>query len=183
MASEKTKTGIIIGIVALVAVLVLDGFTFLIVKVRERVVQARAMAELKADNPVEYYILHTPMVQSESDLKDGLVGTWQLAGAKSLQSGEFVRLVSPQHYRKTFTLTNWTMVACDNDSNVLYTAGGHYTLQGENYTESIEAATGAKSQFRGTHPTFRIRLDGDNFYEMGMGKNPSIEQMWERIGQ
>ena len=179
MASEKTNTAIIIGI----AVLILGGITFLILKVRAHWVQARALAELKSDNPVEYYILHTPMVQSESDLKDDLVGTLQLAGAKSLQTGEFVRLESPQNYRKMFTLTNWTMVACDNDSNVLYIASGHYTLQGENYTESIEAATGAKSQFRGTHPTFRIRLDGDKFYEMGMGKAPSIEQMWQRVGQ
>jgi hypothetical protein len=53
-------------------------------------------------------------------------------------------------------------------------------LQGENCTESIEAATGAKAQFLGTHPTFRIRLDGDKLYKMGMGNNPSIEQMWQR---
>ena len=181
MASGKTNTAIIIGIVSLVAVLIPGGF--LILKVRAHVVQARALAELKVDNPVEYYILHTPSAKSEDEMKNEMVGTWQLAGAKSLKTGEFVRMESPQNYRKTFTLTNWTMVACDNDSNVLYTAGGHYTLQGENYTESIEAATGAKSQFRGTHPTFRIRLDGDQFYEMGMGKDPSIEQMWQRIGQ
>jgi hypothetical protein len=120
------------------------------------------------------------MVQNESDLKNEMVGKWQLAGAKSLRTGEFVRLESPQSYWKTFTLTNWTMVAYDDNSNELYTASGHYTLQGENYTESIEAATGAKAQFLGTHPTFRIRLDGDKFYEMGMGNNPSIEQMWQR---
>jgi hypothetical protein len=183
MASEKTRTGIIVGIVALVAVLVLGGITLLIFRVRAHTAQARALAELKADNPVEYQVLHTPLTQTEDELRSAMVGTWQLAGAKSLQSGEFVRLESPQNYQKTFTLTNWAMVACDNDSNVLYTASGHYTLHGENYTESIEAATGAKSQFLGTHPTFRIRLDGDKFYEMGMGKEPSIEQMWQRVEQ
>jgi hypothetical protein len=183
MATERTRNAVILGTVILVVVLILGGFAFLIFKVRAHTAQERALARLKADNPVEYYILHTPMVQSESDLKDELVGTWQLAGAKSLKTGEFIRLESPQNYSKTFTLTNWTTVACDNDSNVLYTASGHYTLQGENYTESIEAATGAKSQFLGTHPTFRIRLDGDKFYEMGMGKDPSIEQMWQRVGQ
>ena len=74
-------------------------------------------------------------------------------------------------------------VAYDNNSNVLYTVGGHYTLQGETCTESIEVATGAKAQFLGTHPTFRIRLDGDKFYEMGMGMASSIEQMWQRVGE
>ena len=75
MASEKTKMGIIVGIVALVAVLVLGGIAFLILKVRAHVVQARALAELKADNPVEYYVLHTLMVQSEDELKNDMVGT------------------------------------------------------------------------------------------------------------
>jgi hypothetical protein len=183
MASDKTKTKVIAGIVALVAILVLGGITLLILKVRAHRVQSRALAGLKENNPVEYYILHTPLTQTGDELRSAMVGTWQLAGAKSLQTGEFVRLESPQNYQKTFTLTNWAMVACDNDSNVLYTASGQYTLHGENYTESIEAATGAKSQFLGTHPTFRIRLDGDKFYEMGMGKKPSIEQMWQRVEQ
>ena len=112
-----------------------------------------------------------------------MVGTWQLAGVKSARTGGFVRLDSPQNYHKTFALTNWTAVAYDNNSNVLYTVGGHYTLQGETCTESIEMATGAKAQFLGTHPTFRIRLDGDKFYEMGMGMASSIEQMWQRVGE
>src|SRR4029077_13586424 len=109
------------------AVLVLGGITILILKVRAHVVQERDLAKLKADNPVEYYLQHTPLVQTEDELKNAMVGAWQLAGAKSARTGEFVRLEFPQNYRKTFTLTNWTMVACDNDSNVLYTASGHYT--------------------------------------------------------
>jgi len=181
MASDKTKTKVVVGIVALVAILVLGGITLLILKVRAHVAQRRALAELKEINPVEYYVLHTPLTLTEDELRSAMAGTWQLAGAKSLRSGEFVRLESPQNYHKTFTLTNWAMVTCDNDSNVLYTASGHYTLQGENYTESIEVATGAKTQYLGTHPTFRIRLDGDKFYEIGMGKDPSIEQMWQRV--
>jgi hypothetical protein len=156
------------------------GLGFLAVKLRAQSAQRRALEELKENNPVEYFILRTPMAQNESDVKAGLAGTWHLAGAKSLKTGEFVRLESPQSYCKTFTLTNWSVVAYDNDSNVLYTASGCYTLQGENCTESIEAATGAKKQFLGTHPTFRIRLDGDKLYEMGTGNNPSIEQMWQR---
>ena len=183
MASEKTKTGIIVGIVALVAVLVLGGITFLFLKVRVQGAQRRAIAELKADNPVEYYVLHTPLVQSEDELKNELVGTWQLMGAKSGRTGGFVHLQSPGSYHKTFTLTNWAIVTYDADSNVLYTASGHYTLRGDSYTESIEAATGVMARYLGAHPGFRIRVDGDNYYQMGAGKNPSIEEMWQRIGQ
>ena len=183
MTTEKTRTAIIVGSVTLVAVLVLVGITLLFLMVRAQGAQRRALEELKAANPVEYYVLHTPLTQSGDELRGAMVGTWQLAGVKSARTGGFVRLESPQNYHKTFALTNWTAVAYDNNTNVLYTVGGHYTLQGENCTESIEVATGAKAQFLGTHPTFRVRLDGDKLYEMGMGMASSIEQMWQRVGE
>ena len=183
MSSEKSKTGIIIGIVTLVAVLVLGGITLLLLKVRAHTVQARALAELKADNPVEYYVLHTPLVQSEDELKSEMVGTWQLKGAKSRATGSFVFLLPGNLYFKSFTLTNWAIVTYDAYSNVLYSASGHYTLHGDSYTESIEAATGMMTRYLGAHPGFRIRVDGDNYYQMGAGKNPSIEEMWQRVGE
>jgi hypothetical protein len=183
MTSEKSRTAVIIGVIVLVVILVVGGIGFVAVKLRAQSAQRRALEELKESNPVEYYILRTPLTQTEDELRNTLAGTWHLAGVRSAKTGEFVRMEIPQNYRKTFTLTNWSQVAYDNDSNVLYTASGRYTLQGENITESIEAATGAKKQFLGTHPTFRIRLDGDNFYEMGTGKNPSVEQMWQRARQ
>ena len=104
-------------------------------------------------------------------------------GAKSRSTGGFVFLRSPGSYRKIFTLTNWAIVTYDADSNVLYSASGHYTLRGDSYTEFIEAATGMMAPYLGAHPGFRIRVDGDNYYQMGAGKNPSIEEMWQRVGQ
>ena len=181
MASEKTKTGIIVGMVALVAVLILGGFTFLVLKVRAHGVQTRALAELKADNPVEYYVLHTPMIQSEDELKSEMVGTWRLKGAKSQRTGGFVFLLPGNLYFKSFTLTNWAIVTYDPQSNILYTASGHYTLHGDSYTESIEAATGTMTRYLGAHPGFKIRAEGDDYYQMGAGKNPSIEEMWQRV--
>ena len=137
---------------------------------------------MKTANPVEYYILHTPMAQTGDDLRNAMVGTWELTGAKSARTGGFVRLMSPQNYHKTFTLTNWAIVTCDSNSNVLYTASGHYTLQGDNYTESIEAATGQMTQYLGAHPAFRIRVDGDTYYQMSAGRNSNpLEEMWQRV--
>ena len=181
MATERTKNAVILGTVILVVALVLGGLTVLVLNMWAHAAHNRALAGLQENNPVEYYILHTPLTQTGDELRNAMAGAWQLAGAKSLRTGEFVRMESPQSYCKTFTLTNWAMVAYDSNSNVLYTASGPYTLQGENCTESIEAATGAKAQFLGTHPIFRIRLNGDKLYEMGMGNNPSIEQMWQRV--
>jgi len=64
MTTEKTRTAIIVGSVTLVAVLVLVGITLLFLMVRAQGAQRRALEELKAANPVEYYVLHTPLTQS-----------------------------------------------------------------------------------------------------------------------
>jgi hypothetical protein len=151
-------------------------------KIQKQAAQRHALEKLKAANPVEYYIQHTPLTQTRDDLRNALVGTWGLAGAKSRRTGGFVMLMSPQNYHKTFTLTNWAIVTCDDNSNVLYTASGHYTLQGDNYTESIEAATGQMTQYLGARPSFKIRLDGDTYYQMSAGRNANpLEEMWRRV--
>jgi hypothetical protein len=180
MASQRAKPAMTIGIVA---VLFLGVITLLILTVRAHMVQTRALAELKKNNPVEYHVLHTPMVQSESELKNELVGTWELAGAKSRMTGQFFPLPPHSGYFKMFTLTNWAIVTYDADSNVVYSASGHYTLQGDSYTESIEAATGRMIRFRGQHPRFKIRVDGDNYYQMGAEKNPVVVELWQRVEQ
>ena len=182
MATERTRNAVILGTVILAVALVLGGLTFLALKIRAQAAQRRALEKLKAANPVEYYIQHTPLTQTGDDLRNAMVGTWELTGAKSARTGGFVRLMSPQNYHKTFTLTNWAIVTYDNNSNVLYTASGHYTLQGDNYTESIEAATGQMTQYLGAHPSFKIRLDGDTYYQMSAGRNSNpLEEMWQRV--
>lgn len=180
MASQRAKTAIII---AIGVVFFLGAITFLILKARAHVDQKRALAVLKEENPVEYHVLHTPMVQSESELKNELVGTWEMAGARSRNTGQFFFLQPHSGYFKMFTLTNWAIVTYDAESNVVYSASGHYTLHGDSYTESIEAATGQMIRFRGQHPRFKIRVEGDNYYQMGAEKNPVVEELWQRVEQ
>jgi hypothetical protein len=75
-------------------------------------------------------------------------------------------------------------VTYDQSSNALYTAGGRYTLEGDNYTESIEVATGFMERSLGAHPKYKIRVDGDMFYQMSAKppKNGSpLEEMWQRV--
>ena len=37
------------------------------------------------------------------------------------------------------------------------------------------------ARFRGAHPKFNIRVEGDKYYQMGLGKKPFIEEMWQRV--
>jgi hypothetical protein len=138
-------------------------------------------AQSKRENPVEYFILHTSMTQTGDQLRNTLVGEWKLVGAKSIKTGKFVVLDSNNLFFKTFTLTNWATVNYDSSSNVVNSAGGPYTISGDVCTETIETATGAKKQFLGAHVPFRIRVIGDDYYQMGAGSRPSIEQQWHRI--
>jgi hypothetical protein len=182
MASETSKTGIVIGIAVLVVVLFVCGMTALIIKLRTHVAQQKALVALEKSNPVEYYVLHTPPARNEEDLKNEMVGTWEMAGLRIRSTGQFIFLPPHNGNFKMFTLTNWSIITYDTYSNVVYTASGRYTLQGDQYTESIEAATGQMKQYLGARPQFIIRLDGDKYYQMSAGKNLSpLEEMWQRV--
>ena len=182
MATERTRTVLILGTVILVMVLVLGGLTFLAFKTRAQAAQRRALEKLKAANPVEYHLLHTPLKQTGDELRHTMAGTWELRGSMNRQIGLFILLPARSGYFKTWTPTNWSIVTYDIFSNVQYTASGHYTLQGDNYSESIEAATGQMTQYLGAHPAFRIRVDGDTYYQMSAGRNSNpLEEMWQRV--
>src|SRR5258706_625633 len=96
----KVKTVIVIG-----AVLFLGAITYLTVKIRAHVVQTRALTKLKADNPVEYYVLHTPVTQKGDELQNAMAGSWRLAGAHSRPTGPFVILQAGYHHFKIFSGT------------------------------------------------------------------------------
>jgi hypothetical protein len=182
MATERTRNAVILGTVILVVALVLGGLTFLAFKIRAQAAQRRALEKLKATKPVEYYIQHTPLTQTGDDLRNAMLGTWELRGVMNRQIGQFIFLPAKSGYFKTWTPTNWSIVTYGLLSNVQYTASGHYTLQGDNYTESIEAATGQMTQYLGAHPAFRIRVDGDTYYQMSAGRNSNpLEEMWQRV--
>ena len=182
MATERTRTAVILGAVILVMALVLGGLAFLAFKFHAQAVQRRALEDLKAANPVEYYIQHTPLTQNGDDLRNAMVGTWELRGTRNRQTGQFIFVPTRSGYFKTWTLTNWSIVTYGLLSNVQYTASGQYTLQGDNYSESIEAATGQMTQYLGAHPAFRIRVDGDTYYQMSAGRNSNpLEEMWQRV--
>ena len=171
MPTEKSKTVIWVSGVVLVVVLVLGGIALLALHLHTRAVQRRALERLKAENPVEYFILHTPKTQSDEELRSQMAGTWELRGVRNRQIGLFIPVSAHSGYFKSWTPTNWSIVTYDQFSNVQYTASGHYTLQGDHYTEAIEAATGQMTQYLGARPVFRIRLDGGNYYQMSAGRN------------
>jgi hypothetical protein len=111
-----------------------------------------------------------------------MVGVWELVAFKSRQANKFIYLPPNNNNLKIFTETNWSIISRDADSNVTYSAGGPYTLHGNFYTETIESATGQMTQYLGEHPRFRIRVDGNKYYQMGVSQSP-LEEIWQRVPQ
>ena len=101
---------------------------------------------------------------------------------KSRQANKLIYLPPNNNNLKIFTETNWSIISRDADSNVIYSAGGPYTLKGNVYTETIETATGQMTQYLHMRPRFRIRVDGDKYYQMGVNQSP-LEEIWQRLPQ
>jgi hypothetical protein len=142
-------------------------------------VEDNASQDLVADK-----VLNATSIPDENELKHELSGTWRMAADKSWGATQYHYYPNTNGKYKTFTLTNWSVVQYDADSNVLYSAAGAYSIHGNVYTESIDQATGGMTQFIGAHPQFKILVEGDKYYQLGLGGNPpNIKEMWQRIPQ
>ena len=137
---------------------------------------------------VAYEIQHQSLLQKvfpqkidENELRHQLVGVWTII-AKKFRGDPGFRYFPKDNLRlKTWTLTNWAIVTYDSESNIVYSASGPDELRGNNYTETIETATGGMTNYIGADPQFKIRVDGDKYYQMSGGKNPALEEMGQRI--
>jgi len=126
--------------------------------------------------------------QTNDQLRNALVGKWKLVGTKSIKFGQFFA-PDPNHSSfKTLTLPNWANVTYDSSSNVVYAVGGPYSFDGNVLTETIKTESGSKiparaSELLGAHVPFRIRVVGDDYYQIGADSRSSVEQQWHRIGE
>jgi hypothetical protein len=171
MASTKTKT-----VIAISTVILIGGVSWLIVcHVKDRREYAKA--------PIIYEVKHQPPVTDTEKLRAQLIGSWEMYGMQSWGATNVTYLQPNNGHIKTFTATDSSTIFTDSDSNVVFSCSGPYTLSGNDYTESLATATGALAKFRGAHPHFKIRVEGDMYYQVGAGKNPQIEEIWKRMKQ
>jgi len=178
MAWSNAKTALVVS----VGILLAAGITIEVVKSKDQAARKKDI--------VTYEILHQSLLQKlfpqrvdENELRHQLVGVWALEAKKLRGNPKFTHFPNDNHRLKIWTLTNWAIVTYDADSNVVYSASGPYELQGNLYTETIESGTGVMSNYIGARPKYRIRVDGDEYYQMAAEKDPSLEEMGRRIQQ
>ncbi|MGZ4973656.1 MAG: RNA polymerase sigma factor [Limisphaerales bacterium] len=168
MAWSKAKSTLIIG----VAVLLLGGgITTVVLKVKARAALA--------NDPVAYQFRTKPPIAANT-LRQQLVGRWALE-AKRLGVDKPYARFKDNNRLKMWTETNWAIITYDAKSNVVYSASGPYEVQGDRYTETIEKATGAMKNYVGARPQFKLRVDGDKYYQTSLGDKPGLEEIGHRI--
>ena len=174
MAWTKIKT----TVVASVGILLAAGTTVAVLESKER-------ADRKKDF-VAYEILHQSLMQkllarraNDSETRRQLEGVWIITAKRFQGNPQFAHYPKNNPHLKTWTLTNWAIVTYDSKSNVVYSASGPYELNGNLYAETVESGTGPMTNYLGARLEYKLRVEGDKYYQMGSG----IEEMGQRVQQ
>jgi hypothetical protein len=106
-----------------------------------------------------------------SKLAQDLIGTWEIVGRPDGQAIDANSL-------KFFTGKHWIVALFDDNGNVQYSHGGTYTLDGDQYAETIKFAGGQTATLIGQTFKFKITVEGDKYTQIGVGNN--YDEVWRR---
>jgi hypothetical protein len=121
-------------------------------------------------------------VETKSDTKSNhpLVGTWRIVSAK--YQDKDVKFPEGTTALKHVTPTQFMWVRCDKDGNVLYGAGGGYTIKGDGYEETTAYGFGEFEAIKGKTHKFQWRVEGNKWLHNGsLADGFKIEEVWERV--
>lgn len=163
------------------SVILVGAVVVAIVYVSTQMVHLKKLRAERLKDPIAFVVHHHPPITDTEKLRSQMIGTWEMFATRSWGAQEVTYLPQDHRHFKTFTETNWSVVAYDANSNVVMSIGGVYTLNGNDYHESIDTATGDMVKYLHAHPEFKVCVEGDKYYQIGGGKkNPNIEEIWQR---
>ena len=111
------------------------------------------------------------------------LGTWRLLSTKYGEVTEFTNYPDTSKRLKLITATHFTWLEVENANKMVRSsAGGTYTFNSGEYTETIEFAGEGMEAFLGKPQKFTIRIDGDTLHQSGQLSNGlKIEEKWTRV--
>ena len=113
-------------------------------------------------------------VATGMDLRQRLLGAWVLTGGVDAKSDP-----EPGARLKFWGLKDWVITQSDpKTGELIFHHGGTYTLDGDNYEETITFAAENTKQMIGMRLKYKIAVDGDTYIQHGQG-NPFNER-WIR---
>ena len=114
--------------------------------------------------------------REQTPLARNLIGTWILVG----KPGEIGEAPAAGGRLKFFTGRHWIITQADPKTGVtIYHHGGTYTLDGNEYAETVEYANESTSDLIKQTFKFTAKIEGDTLTLTGVG-NPWNE-VWQRV--
>src|SRR5215471_11467340 len=107
------------------------------------------------------------------------VGTWKLVTAKA--NGKAVDIPAGTTVLKLLTPTDFVFVYYTQQGLITVAGGGHYTLTGNRYSETVEYGVGeGMAPYIGKTEQFTLRLEGGRWYHSGTEHDGTVvEEIWE----
>jgi glucose dehydrogenase len=113
--------------------------------------------------------------QGSSHLATDLIGIWALAGTP----GDVNEPPATGGQYKFIVGGHWAITQADpNTGTVIYHHGGTYTLNGDEYIETVKNANENTSSLINRALTYKVNVEGDTLNQTGVG-NPWT-QVWKR---
>lgn len=114
-------------------------------------------------------------------LQPSVTGTWKLDSYKYGDTDVFVPASDSRPRIKLITDSSFHWVSYDaSTGRIVSSAGGHYTLEKDTYTETLVYGLGMNS-YLGTVSIFRIKSDDDMLFISGdLSDGLHIEEVWQK---
>ena len=117
----------------------------------------------------------TRVPKEPTKLAKDLIGTWVLVGTPD-KIGEAPKSGARL---KFFTGRHWVVTQAEPETGkTVFHHGGVYTLDGDNYAETIEYANESTADLIKKTFKFKIKVEGNTYTQIGVG-NPYSE-VWKR---
>ena len=111
-----------------------------------------------------------------SQLAENLIGTWILVG----EPGKMSEAPATGGRLKFFTGRHWCITQADPTNGLtIYHHGGTYTLNGDQYAETVEYANESTRSLIKKTLNFTIKVEGDTLTQIAID-NPWTE-VWKRV--
>jgi len=125
-----------------------------------------------------------PQDDKRTDRPSPIEGAWKQVGRRSGDSQEYQQLPGDTEMIKYVTGGRWVWTVV-KDGRVLTALGGKYTVDKDNYNESVEYSLGEHlASFVGNTSHFTWKVDGNTWFIVGSVKindqDIKMDEKWER---
>lgn len=111
-----------------------------------------------------------------------ITGTWRLDSYRYGNTGSFITVEQSRWHIKLITRNSFMWSIYDpSTKKILESAGGKYTLEGDNYTETIDYGYNMDT-YLGTVSNFKINVGDGMFFMAGyLSDGYKIEEVWRKV--